>query len=52
MFVCCVVGDGAVGGVAFDQTGTFLAMGGAAAGDAARLQVRVVKDWSECAVRS
>jgi hypothetical protein len=40
-----------VGGVAFDPSGVFLAVGGTGANDDAYLTVRAVKEWSEIAVR-
>lgn len=42
------VGGGAINSVAFDHSGVYLAIGGGGA-EAAQLQVRVVKDWSEAA---
>ena len=45
-----MTGAGPVGGVAFDYSGVYLAVGGASAQDGASLHVRAVKEWAEVAV--
>lgn len=40
-----------MGGVAFDYSGVYLAVGGASTQDGASLHVRAVKEWTEVTVR-